>query len=138
MANFSHVGANTPDEFSRYRLAKTVNVDVASTGNAVAALTIEQGTSYIVRQITVTNANKSIATANVTILTTNDGNTSNAVSNNVVLSSVSAATTKFQDLGLATAAATTVYTAGSLYVKVNTGVSGGTCDISVYGDIVTL
>jgi hypothetical protein len=31
-----------------------------------------------------------------------------------------------------------VYSAGSLYVKVNTAVSGGTCDITVYGDIVTL
>jgi hypothetical protein len=39
---------------------------------------------------------------------------------------------------LATAAATTVYTAGSLYVKVNTAVSDGTCDISVYGEVVTL
>lgn len=137
MANFSHVGANTPDQF-RYRIAKAVNVSVGATGNAVAALTLDQGTSYIVRQITVTNANQSIATANVTILTTNDGNASNAVSNNVVLSSVTAATSKYQDIGLATAAASTVYTAGSLYVKVNTAVSGGTCDISVYGDIVTL
>ena len=137
MANFSHVGADTPDQF-RYRLAKGVNVSVGATGNAVAQLTLEAGTSYIVRQITVTNANKSIATANVTILTTDDGNTSNAVSNNVVLSSVSAAATKYQDLGLATAAATTVYKAGSLYVKVNTAVSDGTCDISVYGEVVTL
>ena len=137
MANFSHVGADTPDQF-RYRLAKGVNVSVGATGNAVAQLTLEAGTSYIVRQITVTNANKSLSTANVAILTTNDGNTSNAVSNNVVLSSVTAASTKYQDLGLATAAATTVYTAGSLYVKVNTGVSGGTCDISVYGEVVTL
>jgi len=138
MANFSHVGADTPDQFSRYRLAKAINISVGATGNAVASLGIEAGTSYIVRQITVTNANKSIATANVTILTTNDGNTSNAVSNNVVLSSIDAATTKYQDVGLATAAASAVYTAGSLFVKVNTAVSGGTCDISVYGDIVTL
>lgn len=136
MANFSHVGSDTPDQF-RYRLAKAVNVSVGATGNAVAALTLEAGTSYIVRQITVTNANQSIATANVTILTSNDGNTSNAVSNNVVLSSVTAAT-KYQDIGLATAAASTVYTAGSLYVKVNTAVASGTCDISVYGEVVTL
>lgn len=136
MANFSHVSSDTPDQF-RYRLAKAVNVSVGATGNAVAALTLEAGTSYIVRQITVTNANQSIATANVTILTSNDGNTSNAVSNNVVLSSVTAAT-KYQDIGLATAAASTVYTAGSLYVKVNTAVASGTCDISVYGEVVTL
>ena len=137
MANFSHVSSNTPDQFSRYRLGKTVGVSVAATGNAVASIGITQGTKYIVRQITVTNANKSLSTANVTILTTNDGNTSNAVSNNVVLSSVTAAT-KYQDVGLATAATTDVYTAGSLYVKVNTAVTGGTCDISVYGDIVAL
>lgn len=137
MANFSHVSSNTPDQFSGYRLGKTVGVSVAATGNAVASIGITQGTQYIVRQITVTNANKSLSTANVTILTTNDGNTSNAVSNNVVLSSVTAAT-KYQDVGLATAATTNVYTSGSLYVKVNTAVTGGTCDISVYGDIVAL
>lgn len=138
MANFSHVGSNTPDQFSSYKIMTVNNANIGATGNAVATLNLLQGTKYIIRRITVSDANKDISTANVTIITSSDGNTSNAVSNNVVLSNVSAATTKFQDVGLATAALTTVYSATALYVKVNTAVSGGTCDINVYGDIVTL
>ena len=135
--NANHVGSLYPNGFGSFAVARAVTVDVGSTGNAVAQLPVVGGSQYIVRRITVANANKSIATANVTILTSNDGNTSNAVSNATVLSSVTSTTT-WQDATLATAAATTVYSAGSLYVKVNTAVSGGTCDITVYGDIVTL
>ena len=135
--NANHVGSLYPDNFGNFGVASGVTVSVASTGNAVAQLPVVGGTKYIVRRITVANANKSIATANVTILTSNDGNASNAVSNATVLSSVTSTST-WQDLTLATAAATTVYEAGSLYVKVNTAVSGGTCDIHVFGDIVTL
>lgn len=135
--NANHVGSLYPDSFGSFGLAQAVTVDVGSTGNAVAQIPVVGGTSYIVRRITVANANKSIATANVVILTTSDGNASNAVSNVTVLSSVTSTST-WQDIPLATAAATTVYSAGSLYVKVNTAVSGGTCDITVYGDIVTL
>ena len=133
----NHVGSLYPDGFGNFAIAHTVNVSVGSTGNAVAQLPIVGGTSYIVRRITVAEANQSIATANVTILTSNDGNTSNAVSNATVLSSVDG-TTKWQDLTLSTAALSTVYTARSLWVRVNTAVSSGTCDITVYGDIVTL
>lgn len=135
--NANHVGSLYPDSFGNFSVAQAVTVDVGSTGNAVAQIPVAGGTSYIVRRITVANANKSIATANVVILTSNDGNASNAVSNVTVLSSVTSTST-WQDIPLATAAATTVYSAGSLYVKVNTAVSGGTCDITVYGDIVTL
>ena len=54
-----------------------------------------------------------------------------------VLSSVTSNLT-WQDIPLSTTAATTVYTAGALYVKVNTAVTNGTCDITVFGDVVTL
>ena len=135
--NANHVGSLYPDSFGSFGLAHKATVSVGSTGNAVAQLPVVGGSTYIVRRITVANANKSIATANVTILTSNDGNASNAVSNATVLSSVNG-TNKWQDITLAAAPATTVYSAGSLFVKVNTAVSGGTCDITVYGDIVTL
>lgn len=135
--NANHVGSLYPDGFGSFVFGKAVNVSVAATGNAVAQIPVVGGSEYIVRRIVVANANQSIATANVTILTSNDGNASNAVSNATVLSSVTG-TDKFQDVTLATGTATTVYSAGSLYVKVNTAVSGGTCDITAYGDIVTL
>ena len=135
--NANHVGALYPNSFGNFGLGKAVGVSVAATGNSVAQIPVVGGSSYIVRRIVVANANQSIATGNVTILTSNDGNASNAVSNATLLSSVTSTST-FQDVTLATGTATTVYSAGSLYVKVNTAVSGGTCDISVFGDVVTL
>ena len=134
--NSNHVGANYPNSFGNYAIAQKQTVSVGSTGNAVATLSTT-GTAYIVRRITVANASKSIATANVSILTTNDGNTSNAVATATLLSNVSTTST-YQDLTLASGTLTTVYTAGALFVKVNTAVSGGTCDVTVYGDIVKL
>jgi len=56
--------------------------------------------------------------------------------NATLFSSVTSNAT-YQDVTLATGTATTVYSAGSFYVKVNTAVSGGTCDITVFGDFVT-
>ena len=78
--NANHVGSLYPDSFGSFGVAQAVTVSVAATGNAVAQLPVVGGSTYIVRRITVANANKSIATANVTIeLNTNTtGNISNA------------------------------------------------------------
>lgn len=144
MANGNRVGALLPDSFDRFVLGEAMGVSVSATGNAVATIPILSGGltantgCYIVRAITVINANKSISTANVIVLTTSDGNTSNNVSNATVLSNVTAATTKWQDLTLAASAATDAYTAPVLYVKVNTAVTGGTCDIRIVGTPVNL
>jgi len=130
------VATRYPNSFGNYAIASNVAVSLSATGNAVAVLPVTAGTNYIIRRITVANASGNIGTGNVTILTSNDGNASNAVSNNVVLSSVTSTTT-FQDIGLATAAATAVYSAAALFVKVNTAVTG-TCNITVYGDVINL
>jgi hypothetical protein len=132
----NHVGANYPDKFSRYAVGEAQTVSLAATGNAVATIAILGGTQYIIRQITVMNANATINTANVTILTSSDGNVSNAVTGNVLLSNVTSTST-FQDMTLAAGTATSTYTAGALFVKVNTAVAG-TCDITVFGDVVSL
>ena len=134
--NANRVGALLPNSFGNFAIGQAVGVSVAATGNAVAQIPVVGGTAYIVRKILVANANQSIATGNVTILTSNDGNASNAVSNATLLSSVTSNAT-YQDVTLATGTATKVYSAGSFYVKVNTAVSGGTCDITVFGDFVT-
>ena len=142
MANANRLGADTPLDLDRYVIGSATGVSVAATGNAVATIPIMSGGltantgCYIVRAITVVNANKSINTANVIVLTTSDGNTSNNVSNATVLSNVTAATTTWQDLTLGTAAATDAFTAPALFVKVNTAVTGGTCDIRVIGMLV--
>ena len=135
--NSNHVGALYPDQFGNIVVGSTSSpVGLGSTGNAIATIpTI--GTNYIVRRITVANANGSVALANVTIFTSNDGNLANAVSNATVLSNVTA-TTKYQDLNLTANTATTIFS-GSLFLCVNTGAAANnTVDISVYGDVVTL
>ena len=132
----NHVGAKYPDRF-RIALGKVEAGSVGSTGNAVITIPVTEGTSYIVRQITVSNANGSINTANVVILTSNDGNASNAVSNVTVTSNVTSNLT-YQDIPVSSNAATTVYTAPALFVKVNTAVTNGTCNITVFGDVVAL
>jgi hypothetical protein len=132
----NHVGANYPDKFGRYALGTAKTVNLSTAGNSVAVIPILGGTKYIVRQITVAGANASVATGNLTILTSNDGVVANAVSNNVVLANITSNVT-FQDLGLTANTVTRVFTAPALFVKVNTGVAG-TVDITVYGDVVDL
>jgi hypothetical protein len=137
MANSNAVGNRYPDSFGNYVIGVTSNpVGLGSTGNAVAVIpTI--GTSYIVRRITVSSANGTVAAANVTIFTSNDGALANAVSNATVLSNVTS-TTKYQDLNLTANTATTIYS-GSLFLCVNTAAAANnSVEIHVYGDVTSL
>lgn len=134
--NANHVASLYPDSFGSFALAASQPVYLGATGNAVATLNTV-GTNYIVRRVTVANASGSVALANVTILTSNDGNTSNAVTNAAALSTISA-TGKYQDLALSTAAASTVYS-GPLYVYVGTAAAANnSVEVTVYGDVVNL
>lgn len=134
--NANHVSSRYPDSFGSFAVASAQPVYLGATGNAVATLSTV-GTSYIVRRVTVANASGSVALANVTILTSNDGNTSNAVTNAAALTTVTGST-KFQDLALSTAAASTVYST-SLYVYVGTAAAANnSVEVTVYGDVVTL
>jgi hypothetical protein len=154
MANPDAVAQNTQDFFGSYRIAFASGQSLASTGNAVVTLPVLSGGigspygngSYIIRRITVTNPSNSaggsvpnIATANVVVFTSNDGNTSNAVttSGGQTLGNVTGAYT-WQDLTLASGAATTAYSASTLFVKVGTAVANSAVNISVWGDIVSL
>jgi hypothetical protein len=134
--NANNVGARYPDSFGNFALSNVQPVYLGATGNAVATLATV-GSTYIVRRVTVAGASGSVALANVTILTSSDGNTSNAVTNAAALTTVSS-TTKFQDLALSTAAGTTVYS-GALYVYVGTAAAANnSVEITVYGDVVSL
>jgi hypothetical protein len=134
--NANNVGARYPDSFGNFALSNAQPVYLGATGNAVTTLSTV-GSTYIVRRVTVANASGSVALANVTILTSNDGNTSNAVTNAAALTTVTSST-KFQDLALSTAAGTTVYS-GALYVYVGTAAAANnSVEITVYGDVVTL
>ena len=137
--NANAVGTRYPNAFGSYGVVINVVVPLGATGNAVATLPVSGATNYIVRRVTASLPSANIATANVIILTTSDGNTSNALTNNVVLSSMNVANTTWQDVGLVTAAATTSYTAQALFVKVNNATGAGqTCQIAVYADVVLL
>ena len=146
MANPDSVAQNTAANFGNYAIASATAVPLSSTGNAVVALPFLGGGltvggnaatsgAVIVRRVTVQNPSGNIATGNVSILTSNDGNASNAIVAAAALSSLTGTST-FQDM---TIAGGNVLVSGTttqaLYVKVNTAVSG-TVDIRVYGDTV--
>jgi hypothetical protein len=134
--NANCVGNRYPDSFGNFALSNAQPVYLGAIGNAVTTLATV-GSTYIVRRVTVANASGSVALANVTILTSSDGNTSNAVTNAAALTTVTSST-KFQDLALSTAAGTTVYS-GALYVYVGTAAAANnSVEITVYGDVVSL
>jgi hypothetical protein len=151
MANSDSVAQNTAVNFGNYAIASATAVPLNATGNAVISLPILVGGltaggatnssgQVIVRRITVQNASGNVALANVAILTTNDGNASNAVVANSLLSNLTAANS-YQDLTIATPYSTTTtingFTTQALFVKVNTAVANATVDIRVYGDTVS-
>lgn len=146
MANPDSVAQKYPDSFGNYAIASAQGVSLATTGNAVVALPILSGgltagnsvaTSggVIVRRVTIQNPSGNVGTGNITILSSNDGNTSNAVVAAVTLSSLTGTGT-FQDVAISGGnVAVSGFNTQALYVKVGTAVAG-TVDIRVYGDTV--
>ena len=133
--NANNVGARYPDSFGNFVIATAVPVPLNAVSNAAAVMSVV-GTSFIVRRVTISNANASAATANVSILTSSDGNTANAVFATTKLANITNTTT-FQDISPTANAVSNVYSSGALWVKVTTA-NDATCDVTVYGDIVNL
>ena len=146
MANPDSVGQKYPDSFGNFAIAAAQGVSLATTGNAVVALPILKGGltagnsvatsgAVIVRRVTIQNPSANVSTGNISILTSSDGNVSNAVVANVVLSSLTGTGT-FQDATISGGnVIVSGYNSQALFLKVNTAVSG-TVDIRVYGDTV--
>ena len=146
MANPDAVGQNYPDSFGNFAIASSQGASLAATGNAVVALPILKGGltagnavvnsgAVIVRRVTIQNPSGNVGTGNITILSSSDGNTSNAVVAAVTLSSLTGTGT-FQDVAVSGGnVIVSGYNTQALYVKVGTAVSG-TVDIRVYGDTV--
>lgn len=149
MSSADAVGQLTLDSFGSGRIAIAVATQINTSGNAVIALPLLGGGltkgaatansgSVIVRRISVVNPTGSVASANISITTSNDGNISNVVVANTVLSSVTGVNT-FQDLPITGGnVVVSGYTTQALYVNVNT-VAGNanTVDVRVYGDVVS-
>ena len=151
MANPDAVATSLPNSFGRFLLCSANGVNVAAQANAVAAMPFFSGGltnggavansgGVIVRQVTFQNPSGNISTANVGILTTNDGNTSNAVVSVFKLTNV-AAVGNFQDGNIAAPYVSNVVAGSvtqSLFVFVSSaGATTGTVDIRVYGDTVS-
>jgi len=147
MANPDSVSQLTGDSFSNYRLGVIRGQSLNTSGNAVITIPLLSGGltngggitnsgGVIVRRVTFQNPSGSIASANVSVGSTNNG--ANLVTANTVLSSVSATGT-YQDVA---STATTTAVSGSvtqcLYVNVNTASgNANTVDIVVWGDVVS-
>ena len=151
MANPDSVGQLTLDSFGFGLVAQIRATALNTAGNAVVTLPLLRGGltnsgnaatsgSVIIRRITVQNPTGSIASANVSITTSSDGNISNAVVANVVLSTVSAVS-RFQDLTIAGVYGANTAVSGNvtsaLFVNVNTASgNANTVDICVFGQVV--
>ena len=155
MSNTDSVGQFNLDSFGFGRVGIITSTTLNATSNSgVAALTIPllsggltkgaavgSSGSLIVRRVTIQNPSGSMANANISITTSNDGNISNAVVANVVLANVTATGT-YQDLTIAPAFnsgnVVSGYNTQALYVNIN-AVQGGTntCTIAVYGQVVS-
>jgi hypothetical protein len=134
MANPDSLSQFTLDSIGNGRIAIAVATQINLTKGAATA----NSGSVIVRRISVVNPTGSVASANISITTSNDGNISNVVVANTVLSSVTGVNT-FQDLPITGGnVVVSGYTTQALYVNVNT-VAGNanTVDVRVYGDVVS-
>jgi len=155
MANSNAVSNLYLDSFGNARVALVTAQLLNVTGNgAVTSIELpllsggltnggsaNNSGSIILRRIVALSPTGNVSLANISITTSNDGNISNAVVANVVLTNLTAAG-RYQDLAIAAPysanTAITGSTAQSLYVNVVTA-SGNTNTVSfsAYGDVVS-
>lgn len=148
MSNVNEVGSSNFASFGYPRLASVAATSFNTAGNAVITLPILKGGltagntvissgSIILRRVTVMNPTGSLASANVSITTSGDGNISNAVVANVTLTSITGTGT-FQDLAISGGnVVVSGYNTQALYVNVNTASgNNNTADIRIFGDVV--
>lgn len=149
MANANRVGAASPASFGNYLIATGI-VNTGSASNTAGVLPILSGGltnggavansgAVIIRRVTFCNPSNSITTANVSILTSSDGNSSNAVVSNFPLTTLSAQN-RWQDGNVATTYLSTEVTGNqtsALWAVVNaTGAVAGNVQVNVYGDVI--
>ena len=149
MANANRTGAASPASFGNYLIATGI-VNTGSASNTAGVLPILSGGltnggavansgAVIIRRVTFCNPSNSITTANVSILTSSDGNSSNAVVSNFPLTTLSAQN-RWQDGNVATTYLSTEVTGNqtsALWAVVNaTGAVAGNVQVNVYGDVI--
>jgi len=128
------VGREYPDGFGYKRLGFLQGQSIGTAGDTVVS--VQDGNKYIVRQVTLSNFSGDGSAANVGVHTsTAAGGTDVADTQNISGATSSSA---WVNLTLSAAANANVFTAPALYFNVNAAATGVTCDVAIYGDIVTL
>ena len=128
------VGREYPDGFGYKRLGFLPGQSLDTAGDTVVS--VQDGNKYIVRQVTLSNFSGDGSAANVGVHTsTAAGGTDVADTQNISGATSSSA---WVNLTLSAAANANVFTAPALYFNVNAAATGITCDVAIYGDIVTL
>lgn len=128
------VGREYPDGFGYKRLGFLPGQSIGTAGDTVVS--VQDGNKYIVRQVTLSNFSGDGSAANVGVHTsTAAGGTDVADTQNISAATSSSA---WVNLTLSAAANANVFTAPALYFNVNAAATGITCDVAIYGDIVTL
>lgn len=149
MANANRVGSASPASFGNYLIATGV-ASTAAASNVAGVLPILSGGltnggavansgAVIIRRVTFCNPSGNIATANVSVLTSSDGNASNAVVSNFALTTLTA-TNRWQDGNIASTYLSTEVTGNqtsALWVVVGAnGAVTGNVQVNVYGDVI--
>jgi hypothetical protein len=128
------VGREYPDGFGYKRLGFLQGQSIGTAGDTVVS--VQDGNKYIVRQVTLSNFSGNASVANVGVHTAAAaGGTDVADTQNI---SGASSTSSWVNLTLSSAANANVFTEPALYFNVNAAASGITCDVAIYGDIVTL
>lgn len=131
-----------PDSFQTVRLACAINLPISATGdvliNGNLALPINaklyKVTEVVVWNPLVNGVSGSVSSGALGLFTA-AGASGTVVANASLTPTQTTGTTSAQDMTI-TAAATTTYTAGGLYVNVGTAVAGATVNICVYGQVL--
>lgn len=128
------VGREYPDGFGYKRLGHLPNQSLGTAGDTVVSM--QDGTKYIVRAITLSNFSGNASAAAVGVHTVVTAGGTDVADTQTI--STATSSSAYVNLTLSAAANANVFTASALYFNVNTAVTGVTCDVSIYGDIVTL
>ena len=128
------VGREYPDGFGYKRLGHLPGQSLGTAGDTVVSM--QDGAKYIVRQITLSNFSGDASTAQVGVHTAAAA-TGVDVADTATLTAADN-TSAYVNLTLSNAANANVFTQSALFFNVNVAVSSVTCDVAIYGDIVTL
>ncbi len=128
------VGREYPDGFGYKRLGFLPGQSLGTAGDTV--ISVQDGTKYIVRQVVISNFSGSATAANVGVHTSTSAGGVDVADTQALTSGSS--TAAYVNLTMSAAANANVFTAPALYFNVNAAASGVTCDVAIYGDIVTL